>query len=345
MSFTDYFRELTFPARSLGTAVALVTFYLLQQLISLASYFGIWLALMVVPALFRYLILLSQARARGVEADPPGIEYFSLIGNGWTLFPVVPAALLIWGSYFIGENYGASAAGLFFLAAVAIVPAMMAVLIITESPLQSFNPFALATLVRECGPGYWWGPVTLLGLPFFAVLLNKLMPSWMQSMAVLYLVFAFYAVTGAVIREKKLIEEVYIEDPVEPDVEKQIADLEKERTFNLSHAYGLVSRGNRQGGLAHIYKWLQSDPDPDMGWEWFCARMLQWEDPRHALFYAQRYLSRLLAQNDSIKVCKLILRCRLVDDTFRPLAEDLPGAIEAAEQCGNRELANALKRL
>ena len=157
--------------------------------------------------------------------------------------------------------------------------------------------------------------------------------------------FAFYAVTGAVIREKKLTEEVYIDDPVEPDVEAQIANLEKERIFNLNHAYGLVSRGNREGGLAHIYKWLQTDPDPDKAWDWFFARMLAWEESRHALFYAQQYLSRLIAQNDRIRVCKLILRCRMVDETFRPLPEDLPAAREAAEQCGNRELVNTLKRL
>ena len=345
MGFNEYLRELTFPARSLGTGIALVTFYLLGQLIALAGLFGVWLATMVAPALCRYLVLLAQARARGVEAAPPGIEFFSLIGNGWTLFPVVPAALLIWGSYFIGANYGASAAGLFSLAAIVIVPAMMAVLVITESPLQSLNPVALTTLIRESGPGYWWAPVTLLGLPFFAVLMNKVLPDWMHTFAALYLVFAFFAVTGAVIRDKKLIEEVYIDDPLEPDAEKQLADLHKERIFNLNHAYGLSSRGNREGGLGHIYKWLQNDPDPDKAWEWFYERMLQWEDSRHALFYGQRYLSRLLERDDPIKACKLILRCRMEDETFRPLAEDLSAAIEAAERCGNRELAGALKRL
>jgi hypothetical protein len=345
MSFNEYLREMTFPARSLGTGIALITFYLLGQLISLAGLLGIWLATMVVPALFRYLVLLAQARARGIEADPPGIEYFSLVGNGWSLFPAIPVALVIWGSYTIGQSYGAGAAGIFTLGMVAIVPAMMAVLVITQSPLQSLNPVALTTLIRECGPGYWWAPVTLLGLPFIAVLLNKVLPAWLHSIVGLYLVFAFYAVTGAVIREKKLMEEVYIDDPVEPEVEVQIANLEKERVFNLNHAYGLVSRGNRDGGLAHIYQWLQTDPDPDKAWDWFFDRMMAWEESRHALFYAQQYLPRLLAQNDPIKACKLILRCRLVDETFRPLPEDMQAAIEATEDCGNRELANALKRL
>ncbi len=345
MDFNDYLRELSYPARSLSTAFALVTFYLFGQLIALAGLFGIWLATMVVPALFRYLVLLAQARARGVEADPPGIEYFSLIGNGWTLFPIVPAAFFVWSYVFVVGNYGAGAAGLFSLLAVAIVPAMMCVLVITQAPLQSLNPTALTTLIRETWPSYGWAPLTLLGLPFFVLALDNALPGWLHSLAILYLVFAFYAVTGAVIRDKKLVEEVYIEDPVEPDIEKQIVDLQNERVLNLNHAYGLISRGNREGGLGHIYKWLQNDPDPDMAWEWFYVRMLQWEQTRHALFYAQQYLSRLLERDDPIKACKLILRCRMEDETFRPRAEDLPAAIEAAERCGNRDLAMALKRL
>ena len=69
MNFTEYLRELTFPVRNLGTAVALVSFYLFLQLSAAAGVLGIWLLVMVLPALFRYLVLLAQARARGVEAD------------------------------------------------------------------------------------------------------------------------------------------------------------------------------------------------------------------------------------------------------------------------------------
>jgi hypothetical protein len=39
-----------------------------------------------------------------------------------------------------------------------------------------------------------------------------------------------------------------------------------------------------------------------------------------------------------------MLRCQLIDPSFRPQAEDLVLAIAAAEQCGNQELANALNR-
>ena len=68
MNFTEYCRELAFPARSFGTAVSLISFFLLLSLVSAAGLIGLWLAILVLPAMFRYLIMLVQARARGGEA-------------------------------------------------------------------------------------------------------------------------------------------------------------------------------------------------------------------------------------------------------------------------------------
>ncbi len=144
---------------------------------------------------------------------------------------------------------------------------------------------------------------------------------------------------------KKLIDDNFIDDPLEAEVEKQRSDLDRQRTSILNHAYGFVSRGNREGGLGHIYSWLQEDPDPEQAWSWFFEQMLKWEQGRSALFFAQRYLSRLLAVDEPVKAVKLVLRCQLLDETFRPLREDIPAAIDAATRCGNTALSDALKCL
>jgi len=39
------------------------------------------------------------------------------------------------------------------------------------------------------------------------------------------------------------------------------------------------------------------------------------------------------------------MRCRLANEQFHPLREDLPAAIEAAESTGNIELAAVLRRV
>jgi hypothetical protein len=344
MNITEYLRELAYPARSLGTMISFITFYLLVSLVSAAGLLGIWLAVPVVPALFRYLTMLARARARGVEAAPPGIEYFTLVGNWWTLFPAIPAIIVAVGWRLLADSYGPGAGVLFGLLAAAVVPAMMSVLVITQSPVQSLNPLALITLVRECGAGYWLAPLTLI-LVFIVPAVLGWLPNWLQSLMELYFIFAFYSVTGAIMRSKKLIDEVYIDDPLEPAVETQLSDLDTQRTMILNHAYGFVSRGNREGGLGHIYMWLQEDPDPEPAWSWFFEQMLRWEQGQSALFFAQRYLSHLLAVDEPVKAVKLVLRCQLVDETFRPFREDFPATIDAALHCDNTALADALKRL
>jgi len=344
MSFREYLEELSFPARSLGMMMSLITFFLLLSLAKLASLLGIWLAVAVLPALFRYLVMIAEARARGEDAQPPGAEFFTLVGNFWTLFPAIPAVLYALGYQYVATESGPATAAAFAFGAGAIVPAMMAVLVITHSPLQSLNPVAFFTLIMETGNAYWYAPLTLL-LVFFVPQLLGWLPDFLQTFAMLYLLFAFYAVTGAITREKNLIDDVYIDDPLEPEVEKQVSDLEKTRVGVLSHAYGFVSRGNREGGLKHVYAWLQQDPDPDAAWAWFFEGMMNWENNDSALYFAQQYVARLLATNDPLRANKVILRCRTINERFRPFADDLPAAIDAAERCGNRELAESLKRL
>ena len=131
-------------------------------------------------------------------------------------------------------------------------------------------------------------------------------------------------------------------DASEPDPEKVLEGETRERLRILTHAYGFASRGNRDGALAHIYDRLASDPDPDGAWPWFLEQMLAWDDPFPGLLLAQQYLGRLLEFGDEVAAVKLMLRCRMLDDRFRPLSPDLPAAIEAARSCGNDDLVAAL---
>ena len=344
MSWQDYLWELAYPARNLGTMVAIVVFGLLFKLIAMAGPFGYWLLIVVFPAFMRYLVLVAQARARGGDAETPGIEYFSLVGNVWTFFPAIPVFFVGLGYGWLQTTVGSWAAIVFAFAAAAVVPAMMAVLVITQSPAQSLNPVALHTLVRETGSAYWYAPITVV-LAFIVAPVLSVLPDVVVIFAELYLIVVMYALTGAVTSKRRLIDDVYIDDPIEADVEDQVANLLRERTAVLNHAYGFASRGNRDGGLSHIYGWLMKDPDPVEAWPWFFAQMLKWEENDHALWFAQEYIHWLLARNDQVPAVKVILRCRLLNERFRPRAADLDAAISAAENCGNKELAEALQRL
>lgn len=343
MTPREYLDELAYPARSSETLIALVTFVLLLSLAAVSRLAGIWLAIVVVPAVLRYMTLIAGSRAKGENGSPPEITDFSLVGNLWTLFPTVIFVVAGYCVHAVGTNYGDTAGYVAAITAATIVPAMIIVLVITHSPLQSINPTAVWTAIRETGDGYVYLPFTAMLVVLVPTLLGDL-PRILQLLIELYLLFAFFAVLGASTRKNELMEQVYIEAEEEAP-EKQVANLLRERTGVLNHTYGLMSRGNRTGGLQHIDKWLARDPDPEAAWSWFLEQMLRWENSDHALFYAQVYIARLLASGERVQAVKVILRGRHVNDNFKPRTEDMPAAIQAAESTGNTELAAVLRRL
>ncbi len=120
------------------------------------------------------------------------------------------------------------------------------------------------------------------------------------------------------------------------------AKLTRERAAVLNHAYGFVSRGNRQGGLRHITGWIQGEADIDSAYRWFIEQMMAWESADAALALAQSYLSRLLEQRRDIEALKLINRCLLENAEFKPLPGDRAKALAAAKRQGNEELLRIL---
>lgn len=342
MSIAEFVNALTYPLRSSVALVAMLSFYLLLQLAIAAGIFGLWLALIIVPALFRYLVLLAEARAQNRDAEPPGIEYFSLAGNLWTLFPVLPLVAFV-VLYLAAADLGAVATILVAALMAALFPAMMGVLIITHSPTQALNPVAWFHLTSRLGLAYLYAPVLLVVLAGLLVLLQGT-PHWMQSFVELYLAFAFYSVIGTLLECDDLLDDVAIPEDDTTSAEVEQTRLDDRRAAVLNHAYGFVSRGNRDGGLAHVFAWLDQDPQPAAAWPWFFDQMLRWENNDSALVFAQAWVGELLRSGLGIQAVKIMLRARLVNERFRPRDEDLPLAIEAAEKSGNDELANVLRQ-
>ena len=343
MSLGDYLQELAFPLASSATLIALTSFTLLIALAWAAGLLGLWLLIVTVPAFLRYLTMVAEARAQGREASPPGIEYFSLVGNGWTLFSVIPVLAMAMIVREVDSAFGGVPALVVALGLAAVLPAIIGILVMTHSPLESMDPRAIDRFIHHCGEGYWYAPTTAVLIVLVPELLFFL-PVWAQIIVEIYLVTAFFAVIGAVTRCANLMEDIEIHDAIEPEVDRVLAIQKGERAKVLDHAYGIISRGNRDGGLRHIYAWLANDPDPDSAWPWFFDQMMHWEDTYPGLLLAQQYVGRLLDHGDNVSAVKLMLRCRMVNDQFRPLSADVEKAIEAAKACRNEELATLLSR-
>ena len=337
-------RELVYPLTETAVISAMILFTLLTALASLASVVGVWLFVVIIPAFFRYLLYLLEARAKGRVAPILGIELFNWAENFWSLFPLVLIALIGWGTWFIATELSAKAAIIFGVAVFLIFPASMSVLAVTRSPPQSLNPVAVIQLIKACHNDY---VVILVQFGLVSFLLYGLVllgtPKFFLGFAVFYQVVLLFTFTGAVLFNNKIVVQVDIPDALEPGEEELREQLLKNRQDVANHAYGFVSRGNRAGGLQHIRTRIDAEADPDDASRWFFNEMLKWESSDAALFFAQSWLTRLLYRQQSVDALKLVSRCLLENPAFRPLAEDRAEVIELAQQANHDELLRQLR--
>ena len=336
--------EFFYPASNAAVAMSLSFLFLLLKLAAWGGLLGLFLLALILPAVLRYQMRILDARARGADPGPLQADDVLWMHHPWSLFQLVHIAIIIYVLYFAGSRYGIGAMLAAAAILAAVIPASLAILAITRSPLESLNPLSIGRLIEKVGTPYWL-------LPTFFVLVawlqwwiqESFLPTFFADFLVFYSNIVLYAMIGVVIRPFNLHQEVDIHDPVEPQQEVLDERLEKDRTKVLDHAYGFISRDNRAGGFRHIESWLRQDPDPESAWPWFFEQMLRWEDKHPALLFGQSYLHALLQEGDESTAVKVLMRCRALNDAFKPLPDDMPLAIKAAEKSQNQELADLLR--
>lgn len=345
MKPADILKEMAFPLTDMVVLLALVSFVLLSMLAKAAGLLGIWLAVLLLPALYRYLLLLLETRAKGRSTPVAGIELFNLVDNFWSLTPLVLYAIAIWGGILLAKYVSLLAASLLALVFVTVLPASLAVLAVTYSPFESLNPAAIWRLMRACG---WDYAAILLVLLLTACLTSMLarinLPTVVTAALSFYELFLLFTFTGAVLFANGIQFQIDIPDAVEVGGDVVAGSRVKARQQVLTHAYGFFSRDNRAGGLAHVQSAIQEEPDQDEAYRWYFDRMLEWESRGPALMLAQVLLSRLLRQKRETDALKLMTRCLLVDAAFKPLPADRQAALAAAERYRRDDLIESFAR-
>lgn len=333
------FRPISEPA----VLLPIILFWLLLSFGIWGLPFGLFLLFLTLPGVFRFFMILLESSASGTQARAFDAEYFNWSSNAWSLFPLPVLGLLAWATLLARTKYGVDGSFIVLFLTSVFLPPFLIVLAVTHSTMQSLNPLAIARVMLKCASTIWFASLYLLIASWLAIQSLSLPLMW-AVLAPLLLLYSFACVVGALVRPYGLVEDVYIPDALEPDENEVAGDIEKVRDQAATHAYGFVSRGNRDGGFTHIVECIDKDPDPVAAWRWYFERMLRWDQPEAALFFAQLYVEDMLRHGEKVPALKLILRCRLIDEQWKPKSEDLPAAIEAAESSGNIELATVLKR-
>ncbi|MGI9220817.1 MAG: hypothetical protein ACR2QS_07260 [Woeseiaceae bacterium] len=352
MKPNEFLREILIPLTSPPVVLAMLLFFVLFQVVMLATIFGqviafvlaAQLVVFVLPAMLRYLMVVLEARAFGREPAALDIDLFPWVGNIWTLFPILHVAAVVY-LFFVTQSYfGQQAAVGAALLYVFFLPASLVTLAMTHSALASLNPVTIFKLIQRRGFAYLIGPMFALLATWLVVRIDKAFDAdTLTQLACFYFIFAAFALFGGMVRSLKPEREIDIPMPAGIDEEREQELHLVNRTAVLNHAYGIISRGNRSKGLDHILDALADDPDEDAGWAWFFDQMLRWENPEAGLAFAQLYVHELLRYGENVKAVKLMMRCRLINPAFRPLPDDIELARHAAEVCHNDELANFLR--
>ncbi|MFB3077778.1 MAG: hypothetical protein ACE1Y4_07200, partial [Lysobacterales bacterium] len=274
----------------------------------------------------------------------PDIAMFNPADNFWSLAPVVLIAIAIWAGILLVPIISLLGVMLIGVALMVVVPASMAVLAITHSPAESLKPAAMTRMVRACGAPYFIVPTVLIVMSgLFGALYLAGMPLFLIDLATSYQIVLLFTMTGAVLHTNKVAVQVDIPEPVEPTTDDLARDLDHERQKVVNHAYGFISRGNREGGFAHIRQWLENEALVEEAYQWFFHEMLKWESADPALFFAQEYLGRLLEWQMDNEALKLIARCLHENARWRPLPEDRDEVHDLVARHGRQDLITQLK--
>ena len=342
MKLRDIPRELGFPLREPVLLAGMATFYLLAQLAVAAGLFGLWLSVVVFPAMVRFLIGVCEARIHRQPIEAPGIDKFGWAAGAWSFAALLWVLLAVGCVVAAGRSYGVQSAAIVGALALTVLPAPLAMLALSRSPLASINPVALTSLVRVCGWAYFWVPAVLIPLALLVYLLLQAgTPRLFVDLMDIYIAFLLFTMTGAVVADSNAVDLSADPIPEEADPAGEQLKLDRARADVLNHAYGLLSRGNREGGLRHIDAYLQKSDAVLVDAEWFFENMLRWERSDPALFFAQSYLTLLLDRGESVKALKVLARCGLENESFRPAAQDrerLAALVAAHERNDLRKL-------
>ena len=344
MKLADVIREIFYPLTNMAIVFAMIFFWMLFALVQRAGLIGLWLLIVLTPAYVRYLLYLLEARANDRSPPVPDIGMFNPVDNLWTLTPLILLSVLLWAEILFAASYMPWIAVLLAITIYLITPSSLAILAVTHSPSESLNPQTISRMIRVCGAAYFIVPVTVILVWFLFAMFELVgLPSVMTNIGKSYQVVLLFTLTGAVLHAKDVAVQVDIEAPLEKSDDEISGDLEKERQKVANHAYGFVSRNNRQGGLAHINQWIDRESDTDAACAWFFQEMLTWENNAAALFFAQDYLHQLLHREQEVTALKLAARCLHEDPRWKPQLEDRELFLEVAEQHGREDLIREVK--
>lgn len=308
-----------------------------------AGIFAIAFAPLLFVSIWRYSYAVLRAVAQGRRRiPPPDVDSFNPIGE-WSLFwhfvcfPGLVAATLRYQP--LGTIVAVFVAVTF--------PASAAMIGITSSLSQAFNPAALIEFARTLRRDYWLlvlGFVAIIAGAFFieSYVVPVLGPFALivGLMITVWALLASFALIGSALRAHRL--EFEISGELKPREEEALELRHREWRKTLDIAYASFRSGLTSSGYKTLHELVDANDDSIEVNHWLVENMLEWETKSFAFEVVARLMPRLLARGDAADALELYQRCRRRDPNFRPPPREAEQLAAYAQSVGQTGLADEL---
>ena len=348
MDLSTILRYLLLPLRS-APLFLIVLFSCALGIASMAGFFGIPLGFILISWFFKYSFVLLDSAAEGASEPPVlSVEMINPVDEQRPLVLLVLAIAIFFmfdaASYWFGPVTGLLAG----LAAVAIVPAVVAVQGATGSVLQSFNPFMTIGLIARLRGDYVLILICILLLAGLsrAVVASPVsaeLPMVIRIALLMYFWLAAYALIGGVLFTRRWdigLDSAFAPEQIEA---REHRELERERNLEIDRIYAEWRGGAKANAWKTVTALIDSSDDPLDELRWLHERAGRWPDPGLANRLARELLPKLLAAKHFSEALNVVQARVKADPNFRPASSsDLLTSIRLARDAGDRPTARIL---
>jgi hypothetical protein len=270
----------------------------------------------VIWASANHCVEILEQSARGEGWAVFSLETLATVRSQMGVVVLIELAMIIGVFDLLARFGGTEVAWIFGGLAAAVLPASLALLAVTRNLLRALRPLDLLRVAFRIGL-----PYTGLVLAFIAVVglvgLAFQRRGFLELFAALYASFWLAYLTGVVVYSRRMALGLHAPRSPEAKLARELGRLQQVRRRALDHAYGIASRGNLEGGLAYIYEYVASEPEPLAARQWMYFEMTHWANPHAAVVFGERLAADLEIAGQPDAAVKVRTSCAHLEEKLR----------------------------
>jgi hypothetical protein len=341
-------RSLALPFQP-APLLLVATVSLLLGLALKAGVFGIPMIAILVSWFFKYCFMLLDHAAEGRPGAPVLTpEAANPVGEMRPLAYVLLIATFYFATRALGQATDVSIASGLRLAALGVLPAIVAVHAMTGSWSEALNPRTCAVTIRRLGWGYVWIVAVAAACWWLgrAIVVDAMGLSMLLRTAMLMLVWLMlFSIIGGTLHARRAELGFEPEHSPERDQRRHDRERDRERDRFVDQIFAEFRSGNPHNAWSSIERHARQGTDALGEYLWIYDRVARWPRPgaRLANQLAQELLPALLGARRNGEALR-IARDRIgADAEFRPRSgSDVLKIAQLARDGGDRPLARAL---